>query len=592
MKLVQQDRTVAWIVLVFALSQLVAIGWDLPGTHGWENDGIAPRDFFAGIAINLTPGEGHRYPLFHNALVGLLCIPVLLPAALAADEWTLPSLMEQILTVPVMTGCSIVGKLVTVVMACVSVLVVARIARRTVDAQAGRWAAVWAATCLTFAYYGRVSNLDGPYLMWTTLAIDRLLTVAETRNLRDYLWFGVLAGAAVATKDQAYAGFVLPGLVFVLLLPWRSDGPFGPVGAHYRKTLLAAAAGAVSLGLLGGGLLNPSGFVARFRELTGGATHDWMTYARTPRGFLANLIDIALGQETFFWPWAAVVTCWAGVLLVVGRRGGEGIRTRTFRLLPLCAGSSSVFFFTLVVARCDHRFVLPFGFWLAYYGGVASAGSLAWLASKPAGLFRTGQVALGALVVWAAGHSFEVHLTQLGDARRQVDAYLGTLDQGTLVETYGLLVHLPHDGQSSDAPYQLQRVSRRPIERRNPLVGAREIDEPYRNVKERGPDVLVVPELTAYQHITKVLPEGKAASTVHELAQSDTDAQRFFRSALDGSLEGYQVAMVAEPRLPPWAVALGAEPVVVHSSVGKRVWVLAREERVTTENGETHDVRR
>ena len=105
MKLYREDRAVAWIIFVFALSQLVAVGWDLPGSMGWENDGIAPRDFFAGLSINLTPGQGHRYPLFHNAIVAILSLPILLPAALRADDWTLPALMDQVLTVPVMTGC-------------------------------------------------------------------------------------------------------------------------------------------------------------------------------------------------------------------------------------------------------------------------------------------------------------------------------------------------------------------------------------------------------------------------------------------------------------------------------------------------------
>ncbi|MGB5283879.1 MAG: glycosyltransferase family 39 protein, partial [Polyangiales bacterium] len=367
MKLWKEDRTVAWIVAVFALSQLVAIGWDLPGSYGWENDGIAPRDFFAGIAINLTPGQGHRYPMFHNLLIGLLSIPILLPAALSAESWTLPALMEQILTVPTMTGVSIVSKLVGLLMACVALLVIARIGRRTVSVEAGRWAAVWAATCLSFAYYGRVSNLDGPYLMWTALAIDRLLSVAETRARRDYVWFGLLAGAAVATKDQAYAGLVLPGLIYLLLLPLRGDRPFGPRAAHYKNTAFATLAGALSLGVLGGGLFNPTGFVARIRELTGGASQDWMSYARTPKGVLRNVTDIFLGQETFYWPWLVVALCWVGVGLVVLRRGGDGIRSRTFRLLPLTAGISSIIFFTLVVARCEHRFVLPLGFSLAYY---------------------------------------------------------------------------------------------------------------------------------------------------------------------------------------------------------------------------------
>ncbi|MGB5548231.1 MAG: glycosyltransferase family 39 protein, partial [Polyangiales bacterium] len=455
MKLWKEDRTVAWIVAIFALSQLVAIGWDLPGSYGWENDGIAPRDFFAGIAINLTPGQGHRYPMFHNLLIGLLSIPILLPAALSAESWTLPALMEQILTVPTMTGVSIVSKLVGLLMACVALLVIARIGRRTVSAEAGRWAAVWAATCLSFAYYGRVSNLDGPYLMWTALAIDRLLSVAETRARRDYVWFGVLAGAAVATKDQAYAGLVLPGLIYLLLLPLRGDRPFGPRAAHYKNTAFATLAGVLSLGVLGGGLFNPTGFVARIRELTGGASQDWMSYARTPKGILRNVADIVLGQETFYWPWLVVALCWVGVGLVVFRRGGDGIRSRTFRLLPLTAGISSILFFTLVVARCEHRFVLPLGFSLAYYGGVASAALLARVSTKGTLTLRGVQVALGALVLWAAGHSFEVQLTQRGDARNQVHAYLASLPEGTLVETYGWLVHLPHFDVSDASPYRL-----------------------------------------------------------------------------------------------------------------------------------------
>jgi hypothetical protein len=576
MRLFREDRTVTWIVVVFALSQLVAIGWDLPGSYGWENDGIAPRDFFAGIAINLTPGRGHRYPMFHNLLIGVLSIPILLPAALSAESWTLPALMEQILTVPTMTGVSLVAKLVGVLMACVALLVIARIARRTVNAEAGRWAAVWAATCLAFAYYGRVSNLDGPYLMWTALAIDRLLSVSETRKRRDYMLFGVLAGAAVATKDQAYAGLVLPGLIYVLLLPLRNDQPFGPRAAHYKNTMFATLAGALSLGALAGGLFNPTGFMSRLRELTGGASQDWMSYARTPEGLFRNIVDIAMGQETYYWPWLVVALCWVGVGIVVARPGGEGIRSRTFRLLPLTAGISSLLFFTLVVARCEHRFVLPMGFWLAYYGGVASAAVLARVAGKGPVLLRGVQVALGLLVLWAAGHSFEVQLTQRGDARHEVHTFLASLPEGTLVETYGWLVHLPHFDVSESSPYRLQRVSRRPIETRNPLVGAKELDEPYGDVQTRRPDVLVVPESTAREFIPRPLRAGMAVAAVGERFQSDTDAQAFFRAVLSDSLDGYEVVFIAEPQLPTWAKALGAQPVQVHASVGNHQWILRR----------------
>ena len=59
-------------------------------------------------------------------------------------------------------------------------------------------------------------------------------------------------------------------------------------------------------------------------------------------------------------------------------------------------------------------------------------------------------------------------------------------------------------------------------------------------------------------------------------AQADADAQAFFQSVLDGSLEGYQVAFIAEPTLPRWAEVLGAKPVYIPGSVGSRQWVLLR----------------
>ena len=47
--------------------------------------------------------------------------------------------------------------------------------------------------------------------------------------------------------------------------------------------------------------------------------------------------------------------------------------------------------------------------------------------------------------------------------------------------------------------------------------------------------------------------------------------------AVADELPGYGLSFVAEPTLPEWAIALGAEPAQVHGSTGRRVWVLVRE---------------
>jgi hypothetical protein len=144
-----------------------------------------------------------------------------------------------------------------------------------------------------------------------------------------------------------------------------------------------------------------------------------------------------------------------------------------------------------------------------------------------------------------------VQLTQHGDARNEVRAYLDGLDEGTVVETYGWLVHLPHFDVSGDAPYRLQRVSRRPIPERNPLVGSEEIDAPYGDVRVRKPEVLVVPESTAQEFIPRQLGNGMAEAAVGKRAQADMDAQVFFRSVLNNAL----------------------------ASVGNRQWILVRSDR-------------
>ena len=107
-------------------------------------------------------------------------------------------------------------------------------------------------------------------------------------------------------------------------------------------------------------------------------------------------------------------------------------------------------------------------------------------------------------------------------------------------------------------------------------MGSEEIDEPYGNIVTRRPDVLVVPESTALEFIPRELAEGQAQAAVGERHQADTDAQAFFRSALNNSLGGYEVVFVAGPQLPDWAEMLGAQPVQVHASVGNRQWILRR----------------
>jgi hypothetical protein len=574
-RLRRDDAAVFWIVVVFALSQLAAIGWDLPGSYGWDNDGVAPRELFAGLARSFTPGQASTYPLLHYAILGVLCLPVALAGALGAGAWTLPALTRAMLAVPVMTAIAVVARLVAVIMGCVAVLALWRIAARTLTPRAARLAVLCAVTSLSVAYYGRVSNLDMPYLMWTALAMHALLDVGERGRTRDYLAFAVLAAAAVATKDQAYASFVLVAPVYLVLVP--ALDPAAPVRgrAHARRLALALGAGLVALAVLGGALFNPTGFVARIALLTGPNSQDWRMYSKDLAGLLANLRDLAAAQARSWWPWPLVALAWLGVV-AAGFAPGQGpLARRRWRYLPLVAGLSSLLCFTLVVARTGHRFVLPLGFWLAYYGGAAGDALLARAHRAGPAWRRLAHALLAGLFAWAAAHSLSVHVTQWRDARHDVRRALAALPAGTLVETYGLTTYLPHFDTSPGAPYRVQRVGPEPVASRNPVPGVTEIQAPYLDVTARAPALLVIPEAFMQRFLAREHAAGVVAQPALT-AHGPGDGPAFFRAVAADRLPGYRLQRIFAPSLPSWARALGMTPAEVHTSVGNRIWVLAR----------------
>jgi hypothetical protein len=585
--LVREDKLVAAFVLAFVVFQLFGLMWDLPGTFGWENDGVAPRDFFGGLANNLTPGKGHRYPLFHYLILAVFCLPILGTAALMAESFTLKHLMAAMLTTPVMTGCAIVAKLIAIAMSALTLLLLARIARR-IFAQneaspfalsVGRWAVLFAATNLSVAYYGRVTNLDGPYLFWTVAAIDRLVALARTGERRDYVLFGFFAAAAVATKDQAYASFMLVAPLYLLLLPLLKKGSLAAQasGKHWRYLLYATISSAVVYGVLSGAFLNPTGYLERLATMSGTASQDWRQYAPGVIGMLQNLGDLAKSQAAFFWPWPVVAAAWLGVVAAFRNRP-DGAPPLVWRALPLVLGISFIAFFTLVVARCEHRFLLPVGLWLALYAGLLAATLMHAVSKKSEPLQRRVRIAMMILVAAGAYQSIELLLTQYGDARRVTVRYLAKLPQGSTVETYGLLVYQPHFDFSKGSPYRVQRMTTRPIKRRNPLTGAKEIKGTFMGaVTTRKPDVLVITDGYASRFMLQTkTPKGGFRTNLTNKSQSNHDATLFFRSAVSDSLPGYKLVLVAKPELPSWAATFGLRPQIVHGSTGRPIWILRR----------------
>lgn len=571
------DRARAAIRIGFLVLSLAAIAWDLPSSFSWENDGVAPRDIFAGVAQNLHPGTAFRYPLLHPLLLGVLCLPVLLPAALRAPSLRMVDLQPAILSAPVMTACALIGRAVSIAAALVALAALGRIATRLAGRRVALWAEAFAVANFSFAYYGRATNLDGPALMWTALAVERLLRAGEDGDARDLTAGAIFAALAVATKDQSYA-------TFVIILPLAAIGfarareAGGGVRTAFAGLARAAGLAALVYAAASGALFNPSGFVTRLHTLGGPASGDYRGYTRDLAGIMANLHDLATGRGPLWWPWPVVTLAWMGVALAiaraaVGRDGDEQRHSQIGLLGPLAAGAGCLTAFTLVVGRSEHRFVLPLGFWLSFYVGLALEAARTQAAAHSERL-RGAVGATGALLLaLSLIASLELGATQWADGRRAVERWLEARAPGTTVEIYGPLVYQPRFAEAAARGVRIARVGPEPVAGRNPQVGMTEQRGRVADVVSRAPEVVLLTEGFAAGYLEDAATgAGRVVPEVARRERADTETTTVVRAAVAGTLPGYRVCFVAAARL-PWPLVARQ----IHLSVGQRTWVLARD---------------
>jgi len=556
-----------WL-LAFAALQLFALLWDQPGYYGWENDGVAPRGLFGGIAQNLIPGHADRYPLFHSLLLGVLALPVLV-ADVAISLSSAERVADAVLSTPSMTAIAVASKLLHVAFSLIALLAFARIFSTLFGRRAARWGVAFALTNLSVGYYGRVTNVDMAYLTWVVLWLDRLLLFAQQRRRSDLSLLGFSAAAALATKDQAYASFALPTLLF---WGWLLEGDVraraGSLGQMLRVALPAYL-------VLSGAAFNPFGFVRHVQELAGTNSQDWRLYEASAAGLLANLRALFEQQHEYWWPWPVVAAAWLGVGLAPLQKGGSqlSVHPALARCLPLSAALSATLGFTLLVGRSEHRFLLPLGFWLSGYAGVAVA-SLPMRHGSPTLPLLTGSL----LTVLGALHAAQLLVTQWCDPRRELERFLQELPAGSRVETYGYGVYQPRFDLSPESPYRVTRVSALGSAAPPRIRGMLELRDDFAAVEQRRPDVLVIPDEFARRFLTDASASGTQRAM--DAFRQAPGASWFFRSAVADRLPGYQLLELGQPRLPAWYTRLGGSIVRVHGSTGARQWLLQRKSSV------------
>lgn len=510
-----------WPLLVALALRLTAIGWGLPASDGWDNDGVAPRDVYPGLVASFTPGEYYTYPPLHLAVLAVLSSPVAAVGVLNAPTRDVADIVQTMLQPSYMTWLAGIARGVSLLLSLATTWLVADLARRTSGPRAARFAAWAGAVNLGFTYYGKTSNLDAPCVFYTVLAVWLLARDQLRPNTRCKVFAALAAACAVTTKDQAYANFVLVLPVCVAFSLLRTRRPAG--------WLYALGAGALGFAVASPLLFNPSGFFARVAFLRGSASQDFVLYSADRDGRLAALAgtfqSMRAGLGVALLALAAV-----GVLALVLQRVSR--QRRLARALPGLAALSFFLFFNLIARRGEDRFVLSQTAFVAFYVGLG----VAWLDARLSAQLSLPLRYVAVLAFVPAGFaSVSLDAAMLRDPRYEVERWLDANAANARIETYGLNVYLPRFSSTLD----VTRVSPLDAPAHNPMPGLTEVTAPFSAIEARQPRFVVVPTAYTWRYLGHAKPDpstGFVTPPGVQRFESSPDGAPFFKALYAGEL--------------------------------------------------------
>ncbi len=513
-----------WILAAAAALRLAGLFWGLPASDGWDDDGFAPRNFLTALALTYKSGSYFTYPPLHAFLLAILTLPGSIAALLHVSSWTQAGVVGVFIRPSTMTFFAVTARLVSAAMSLGIIACAGQMAQLIAGRRAGLFAAAACALGVTLTYYGQVTNLDVPYLFWSMLSLICWMRAVARHEPAQFRRAILFAAAAIATKDQAYAIFLLS--VPLLLALWfaTDNWPRAHARQVFLSILLPALAALFLLLLLDGAITNPAGFARRLAFLTGPASRDYANYAHDKSGRLALLGDAAshftLGLA------AAALAAFGAALCLPGLRKKDPAWLAG--LLPLLAIFSFTLCFNFVALRSDARFLLPQAVLATVYIGIA-ADKLAF-----APLPWPGRTALAAIALFALYQCLGVDAALLSDPRYDAERWMAAnIRPGDSVETYGQNAYLPRLPQSAI----VSRIGPGALAIRNPLPGVRELKQPFGAVENRRPRFIVVSAWWVQRYLAlEPVAGGRTPSPILQRQYADADARGYFAALYGGGL--------------------------------------------------------
>ncbi len=557
-----RQSPLAWILLAATIVRLAGLTWGLPASDGWDNDGIAPRDFLPGLIETFTPGHYFTYPPAQFVLLTLISLPVTIVLLIKAPSLAPSAVIAEAVKVPYMTAFAMIARGVSIAMSIGIIYAVAKIVELAVSRRAALLAAAACSMNIILTYYGQTTNLDVPYLFWASLSLLMLARTIALREPKLLRRAAIFAALAVATKDQAYALFVL-GLPIPLVLWGFSDRWVREnLRIVIRELAIAAAIGLALLLFVDGAVVNPSGFHARVAFLTGPASQPYAYYSADARGRLLAAFD-SLAKFESYYPVVFVLPLALGLLrsLRIAERN-----QRVVAFVPFFAIVSFTIFFNCVARRTEHRFLLPqMTFWAAYVG----IGADFLLSLGPEIARRVSRVALAIAAMWGAFLAIDVDANLILDPRYDAEAWLRDhVAPGDVIEVHGKNVYLPRFPTQA----HVVRVGMDSTSSRNPLPGVEEKQEPFTDIAKRAPRWIVVDEGYGGQILRDAYAgptsSGRVFSQMQIATSTNSDVTTFFSGLVAGKL-GYK-----RVHLSTWTSTFWPR-LDIHASTARDVWIFA-----------------
>ena len=554
-----------WILVAIGALYAVGIGWGLPATDGWDNDGVAPRDFLAGLVETYSPGKFYTYPPVHVVILGVLTAPVTLVALAKATSLAQPDVIHEVLKVSYMTPIAYVARFTSLLMALGVVYALARIGEELRGRRAGLCVAAVCGVNAPLCYYAHTSNLDVPYLFWGSFALLALVRVIARREPRRLRAVAVLAVLSVGTKDQAYALFLFAAPAALALWASLDVWPRRNARALARELAVAVVIGALMLAVVDAVVINPSGFRARLHFLVGSASQDFAHYSNDWLGRALVVKDAVLHFPRYY-PIAFAALFVAGIAVhVVSQRADRSKLAAGF--VPLLAILSFTALFNCVARRTDHRFLLPQYALVAVYAGLSLEALLFRVRARWSQWLARAAIALpfAAAIFACADVDANLLLDPRYDAERWLSSHVAPTDT---IEVHGLNVYLPRLPTNA----HVERVGPEPVDKRNPLPGVVEVTDTFERAAVRRPKWIVVSQGWVWRYLSDpraLPPQGHMVPPTQRADRSDTDATGFFQGLLSEK-RGYRWAHVAKWESKTWPV------IDIHASTGREIWIFER----------------